>query len=239
MSTDVEDRVLELVVEVEDLLETDAEAALARASDSPADLTTHPEVRLCLARATALARGPEHARALLEALVADEPKFSEARHALALVYEELGDAPRAVEQFLAVRNLDAAQDAEDDLDLASIENRIVTCAEQVLGELPSPFRERLKDIPVLVEDRPSVALVREGFDPRSLGLFEGPDHAERGLGDASGNPTRIVLYSANLAAFVDPGDEEELAREVEITLLHEIGHYFGLDEDQVDALGLG
>ena len=52
-------------------------------------------------------------------------------------------------------------------------------------------------------------------------------------------PTRIVLYAANLAAYVDPDDEQELAREVEITLLHEIGHYFGLGEAEVEALGLG
>jgi predicted Zn-dependent protease with MMP-like domain len=120
-----------------------------------------------------------------------------------------------------------------------VEERIRVIAEKVLDELPVKFRRRLIGVPVLVEERPSEDLVRERFDPRSLGLFEGPTDAERQLGDTAPTPTRIVLYAANLAAFVDPEDEVELAGEVEVTLLHEIGHYFGLDEDELEALGLG
>jgi predicted Zn-dependent protease with MMP-like domain len=49
-------------------------------------------------------------------------------------------------------------------------------------------------------------------------------------------PTRIVLYTANLTASCQ--DQDELEREVEITVLHEVGHYFGLDEDDMERLGL-
>ena len=54
---------------------------------------------------------------------------------------------------------------------------------------------------------------------------------------AADRPTRIDLFTANLLASFP--DSQRLDEEIEITLLHEIGHYFGLDEDEVEALGLG
>jgi predicted Zn-dependent protease with MMP-like domain len=184
------------------------------------------------------ARGAAAGRRLLEALTHDEPEFAEARHALALAYEELGDHRGMVREFLAVRRLDSAGDAAEGVDLDGLRDRIFARATAVLEGLPAKFREPLAEIPVIVEDRPSKALVEDGFDPRGLGLFEGAEDAERRLGEVATAPTRIVLYAANLAAFVDPDDGEELEREVEITVLHELGHYFGLDEDEVAALGL-
>ncbi len=154
--------------------------------------------------------------------------------------EQLGDEKGAVRELLVVRELDQAADAAEGFDLAATEGLIVTTAVRVIEELPERFKKLLASVPIMVEERPSEALVREGFDPRSLGLFSGPDHAELSApGGSVPAPTRIVLYAANLAAFVDPTDAEELGREVEVTLLHEIGHYFGLDEEALDALGLG
>jgi predicted Zn-dependent protease with MMP-like domain len=120
-----------------------------------------------------------------------------------------------------------------------VEARIRDTAERVLNELPVKFRRRLIGVPIVIEARPSEDLVRNRFDPRSLGLFEGAVDEERQLSDSAGMLTRIVLYAANLLAFVDPDDEEDLAHEVEVTVLHEIGHYFGLEEDELETLGLG
>jgi predicted Zn-dependent protease with MMP-like domain len=234
-----EERLLDFVLGVEQKLETEPEASLKAAQNAPAELLDHPEVRLVTARAFAAARGANPARRLLEALTREEPDFAEAHHALALVYEELGDHRGMVREFLAVRRLDAEADAADGLDLAALRDRILARSAHVIEGLPEKFRAPLVEVPVLVEDRPSKALVSEGFDPRGLGLFEGADDAERRLGEGALAPTRIVLYAANLAAFVDPEDGDELEREVEITILHEVGHYFGLDEDEVEALGLG
>jgi predicted Zn-dependent protease with MMP-like domain len=237
-SDDLDDEVLSLVVGVEERLQRNPEEALDFADHAPPESAAHPEARLARARALVAARGASAGRRVLEILVNQEPEFAEARHELALVYEELGDREGAARELLAVRRLDADEDLAEGFDLAEIEGRIASCAERVLSELPAKFRDRLSSIPVLIEDRPSEALVREGFDPRSLGLFEGVEHAGE-LGDTVPAPTRIVLYAANLAAYVDPEDEQELAREVEITLLHEIGHYFGLGESELEALGLG
>ncbi|MCA9711264.1 MAG: metallopeptidase family protein, partial [Myxococcales bacterium] len=109
-------------------------------------------------------------------------------------------------------------------------------AARLLEGLPEPFASRLADVPVVLEPRPGAALVADGFDPRAFGLFEGPEDFGRRSHAVTDRPSRIVLFWANLLdAF---GDETQLHAEVEVTLLHEIGHFFGLDEDGVDALGL-
>jgi predicted Zn-dependent protease with MMP-like domain len=238
-SDDLERQVLDLVLHVEERLESNPLQALDLADQAAPESAAHPEVRLVRARAIGAAKGTDAARQVLEELVRQEPHFAEARHALALTYEELGQLEPCARELLEVRRLDAASDAAEGFDLARVEERIRVTAEKVLEELPAKFRLRLIGVPVLVEERPSEALVRERFDPRSLGLFEGPNDAERQLGGMAPTPTRIVLYAANLAAFADPDDEAELAGEVEVTLLHEIGHYFGLDEEELEALGLG
>jgi predicted Zn-dependent protease with MMP-like domain len=165
-----------------------------------------------------------------------EVRLAKAR---ALVAARGAEAGRAELESLEVRALDARADEESGFDFNRSADRMVAIARRVLGEIPLKWRARFTDVPIIVEERPSEDLVREGFDPRALGLFEGPDHAARTGGNSYVAPTRIVLYAANLAAFVDPNDDEELAAEIEITLLHEIGHYFGLDEDDLEKLGLG
>jgi predicted Zn-dependent protease with MMP-like domain len=238
-SEDLERQVLDLLLHVEEKLESNPLAALDIAEAAAPESAAHPEVKLARARAIAAAKGASAARPALESLVREQPQFAEARHTLALAYEELGELDSCTAELLEVRRLDAASDAAEGFSLDLVEERIRAIAEKVLAELPVKFRRRLIGVPVLVEDRPSEDLVRERFDPRSLGLFEGPTDAQRQLGDVAPTPTRIVLYAANLAAFVDPEDEDELAGEVEVTLLHEIGHYFGLDEEELEALGLG
>jgi len=238
-SDELEDRALDLVLEVEERLESNPLAALDIAEHAPPESAIHPEVRLARARALVAAKGPDSARVLLERLVEEEPDFAEARHVLALVLEQLGEHEAAIRELLVVRRLDEASDRQEGFTLKDVDGPITATAEAVLGGLPDRFKKLVADVPIIVEERPSEDLVREGFDPRSLGLFSGPTHADRSGPDVMPAPTRIVLYAANLAAFADPRDAEELRREVEITLLHEIGHYFGLDEDDLEALGLG
>ncbi len=236
---DLDERAFDLVLEVEEQLESNPLAALEIAEHAPPESAAHPEVRLARARAVMAAKGAEYARPLLQGLVDAEPDFAEARHVLAVVLEQLGQHPLAVQELLKVRELDQSADQAEGFDLALAEGPIVATAERVLAGLPERFKKLLASVPILVEERPSEDLVREGFDPRSLGLFEGPDHRERSGPSGIPAPTRIVLYAANLSVFADPNDTEEFEREVEVTVLHEIGHYFGLDEDELDALGLG
>lgn len=168
--------------------------------------------------------------------VAIDPKFSDAHHALGRVYEELGDRPKMIAHDLEVLALDEAVDEEAGLGSPEELELLAGEAEWVLSQLPEPFKGRIANVPVVLEARPPKSLVQEGFDPRALGLFEGETDHETHAAVGSGYPSRIVLFYANLLA--QCLDEDELKEEVKITLLHELGHYFGLSEEQVAELGL-
>lgn len=93
-------------------------------------------------------------------------------------------------------------------------------------DLPRRIRERIETIPVVCEKRPSRALVADGVDPDLLGLFVGNAYPEP---DSDPLPPEIMLFVANLWDEAG-GDEAEFRNQVRITLLHEIGHFLGLDE---------
>jgi predicted Zn-dependent protease with MMP-like domain len=192
----------------------------------------HPEVRYAQACVALEADGPASAEPLFRLVVQADPKHADAYYALAQLAAEREDDAVMVEHFLRVHALDARGDREARIGTRAELDHIETVARELLAALPSPFAEKLEPVPVVLERRPSRDLVRDGFDPRALGLFEGPTYGEQGVP----NPTRIVLFVNNLLA--DFPDDPELSEQVEITLLHEIGHYFGLDEDDMVRLGL-
>ena len=108
--------------------------------------------------------------------------------------------------------------------------------QQTVEELPQLWRERLTGVPLLVQRLPTEEMVRGGLDPRALGLFEGPMHADSEGIESTPQLTRIVLFAENLA--LDFPDAEEFEAQVRVTVLHELGHYFGLDEEDMVRLGL-
>ena len=108
--------------------------------------------------------------------------------------------------------------------------------QSTLRALPADLRDRLRDVPVLLEDLPGAQLLADNFSDDLLGLFEGPCHGERAL-DISTQPPTITLYLKNLRAEA-ADDPEAFRQEVRTTLLHEIGHYLGLDEADLHARDL-
>ncbi len=235
---DLEDRAIDAALHLEEKIESSPYSALVFAESMSPEMQAHPEVRLAKARALLAARGAEAAQGDLERLVADEPDFAEAKHLLGLVYEELGEeAPRS-RQMLEVLELDAKADEMEGFDFDATSERMIAVARRVLAKVPIKWRGLVSEIPIVVEERPNEEQVRQGVDPRVLGFIEGPDRTERVNSGATETPTRIVLFAANLAAIASADDEELLAAEIEITILHEICHYFGLDEDEVARLGL-
>ena len=108
--------------------------------------------------------------------------------------------------------------------------------QDALDELPPAVLERLRNVPLIADDRPSKEMVRDGTDPRILGLFHGLSMPhESTLGP--GFPDTIHLFSRNIERVCD--DERELREEIRVTVLHETAHYFGFDEDELARLGLG
>ena len=97
--------------------------------------------------------------------------------------------------------------------------------EKTLVTLPAEFREFLQNVEVGIEDVPSEALIEEGLEFDLLGVYIGAT-AES---DEWGFPDRVVLFQRNLEN-ISP-DEETLLKEVRDTLLHEVGHHFGMNED--------
>ena len=96
-----------------------------------------------------------------------------------------------------------------------------------LDSLPPGIAAALENIVVVVEDE-------HPDDPDLFGLYEGIPLPERG--DMAGElPDRITIFRLPLEDEFD--DPQELEREIRITVLHEIGHYFGLDEDRLADLG--
>lgn len=157
-------------------------------------------------------------------------------HLLGVAYSELDDLERCRTHFLRTLELDARAEANQEWLDAAAADSIAEQARRVLEELPDEYKQKLGNVLLVLEERPSRELVQEGFDPRAYGLFEGLDHAGQLNQLTAHQVTRIVLFAANLLA--DFPDPEELAREVRVTVLHEVGHFFGLDEDDLARLGL-
>ncbi|MGZ4314888.1 MAG: metallopeptidase family protein [Gaiellaceae bacterium] len=100
---------------------------------------------------------------------------------------------------------------------------------EALDSLPPRIADALRNVAVLVEDE-------HPDDPDLFGLYEGVPLPERGGGEPL-EPDRITLYRLPLeGSFPDPDVLEE---EIRITVLHELAHYFGIDEDRLDELGYG
>jgi predicted Zn-dependent protease with MMP-like domain len=113
--------------------------------------------------------------------------------------------------------------------------------EKVLDSIPVEFREKIRNLAVLVEDRPQPHRRRLGHtskigptkaDRRLLpGVFEGIPTTQRSVFDFRTGPNRIILYQKNIEAVCS--NEAEVRHEIRQTVLHELGHYFGMDEHQL------
>ena len=108
--------------------------------------------------------------------------------------------------------------------------------ETTLGALPAPLRERAQAVPVTFERRPNRQQRRDGIEPDTLGLFLGPEFAEE-TNTPLPLPPQIILFLENLWEQAE-GDEAQFDEEVHTTFLHELGHYLGLDEEDLTERGL-
>lgn len=105
--------------------------------------------------------------------------------------------------------------------------------EEAWLQIPKRFRRRVKNVSVEVEDRPSNEL-RARYGRGLLGLYQGVPLTERSTMWAHG-PDRIILYKRNIEAICR--SEADLRKQIRDTLLHELGHYFGMNEDQLEDSG--
>lgn len=189
------------------------------------------DLALDLAELALSAEDPAGARRWIEIAQTHAELHSDALHTLGRVHELTGDRAAMIAAWQEVRRLDLAAAPGA---LVISEDDVEQIALQTLAELPPQIREKLERVPILIDDVPSEALVGDGLDPRLLGLFQGTPMPDDGA--LAPTVTNILLFRGNLQrACVDA---DHLAEEIRITVLHETAHYFGLDEDDLEALGL-
>jgi predicted Zn-dependent protease with MMP-like domain len=109
--------------------------------------------------------------------------------------------------------------------------------ERALKSLPRRFKRRLKNIAVVVEDWADAATLNEmGIEPPDTlyGLYRGVDLTRRDSGYGNVLPDTITIYQGPIEADCD--DEEGMAELVREVVIHEVGHYFGLDDARLEEL---
>ncbi len=109
----------------------------------------------------------------------------------------------------------------------------------MLDRLPEEFRSRLYNVEIAIEKRPQKSQLKAmGLDPQRdvlYGLYEGTPLPERSSVYPPVLPDKITIFSEPLTRnFQDP---TELRKQIGITLMHEIAHYFGIDEKKIEGLG--
>jgi len=178
----------------------------------------------------------EPARDDAERALAIRPDLAEGHELLSKVLDHLGDEAGAGEHAEAAREIDPdvfpppLEVSDQDFDAV---------VERSLAELPAPVRKELEELPVLVEPLPSREILTSEhpvLSPDILGLFVGRHLLERRHDDVPGAPGAIFLFRKNLLRACE--DQEELAREIRVTVQHEVGHLLGLDEDDLEHWGL-
>ena len=116
--------------------------------------------------------------------------------------------------------------------------RFAELVEQALADVPQPFATHLEEIAVEIRSRPTRKQLRDsGLDDDELllGLYLGHPLTDRSVTETARLPDVILIFQEDIELVSDTQDD--LVREVRTTVLHEIGHHFGMDEDDLDALG--
>jgi predicted Zn-dependent protease with MMP-like domain len=121
--------------------------------------------------------------------------------------------------------------------------KFVKLVEEALDALPARFRKRIHNVAVLVEDLPpeqrpcrgsrnAGTIDADDAEDLVLGVFDGVPATEKSVFDLPAGPGRIVLYQKNIEAVCS--NEDEIRKEVRLTVIHELGHYFGMTEAQLE-----
>ncbi|CAN5192558.1 hypothetical protein BH09SUM1_BH09SUM1_07140 [soil metagenome] len=173
---------------------------------------------------------------MLEMASVDETEDPETWYYLGL------HALRRGQRRAAMSHFETAHELQDNRFFVPVEisdEDIVGIVQHLLGDLPAELHNALTNVPVIMEQSPSEELLFSAdppLDPLVLGLFDGTPITEMSSMDVVTSPTRIVLFLDNI--WLLGYDRSVLEEELWITLKHEIGHYFGLNEEELAERGL-
>jgi predicted Zn-dependent protease with MMP-like domain len=112
-------------------------------------------------------------------------------------------------------------------------------AARVLDDLPEEFREQLHNLEIVVQRRPSKhqleAMDLDSHEAVLYGLYEGVPLPDRSVFNPPILPDRITLFSESL--LTDFSNPDELREQIRFTVIHEIAHYFGMSDEEIEKLG--
>lgn len=112
--------------------------------------------------------------------------------------------------------------------------------EEAIASLPEAFRKKIDNVQFRVAESPTKRQARQdpgGREPTLYGLYEGTPYGDRGPDYNLRMPDRITIFKRAIER--DCPTRHEVIKCIQETVLHEIGHYFGLDDEQLDELGIG
>lgn len=204
------------------------EDALRLNPEEPEALLEHAVTLFDLARF-------EPAKKELTALASELPEDPWPPHYLGLLAEREGDDARARVLFAKATALDPTAFPAP---VTLSEDEFDTAVKAAIAQLPSHAKEQLGNVTISVEPFPDDESLKSGeVTPTILGVFHGTALDERSPLVAEHHTTaQIVLYQRNLERFAKSRDE--LIEQIGITVLHEVGHLLGLDEDELYDRGL-
>jgi predicted Zn-dependent protease with MMP-like domain len=173
---------------------------------------------------------------MFSSLLDDKGFVAYAHHHLGLLAERAGEFDRANHHFGRARELAPSAFAQP---ILLPQREFEAAVREALAELPADMREDLSGIPVTTADIPKDADLRVGETPLSptiLGLFRGPSLDESCEGLLTRPCRSVVVYRRNLARTAKTKDE--LITQLRVTLLHEVGHLRGEEDEELAARGL-
>jgi predicted Zn-dependent protease with MMP-like domain len=115
--------------------------------------------------------------------------------------------------------------------------RFARLVEEALRDIPKRFRDAMANVAVIVEDEPPPHVLEDmdmEEDDELFGLYEGTPLPERGSSYGNTLPDRISIYQNPIEESC--ADDEEVRVCVAETVIHEFGHYFGMDEEEIEAI---
>jgi predicted Zn-dependent protease with MMP-like domain len=113
--------------------------------------------------------------------------------------------------------------------------------EEAVRALPERFRAKIENVVFRVAESPNRRQSRSqdtaGHEPSLYGLYEGVPRTERSVEESLREPDRITIFKRAIER--DHRSRAAMVKCIQETVLHELGHYFGLDDNQLDQLGYG
>jgi predicted Zn-dependent protease with MMP-like domain len=180
----------------------------------------------------------DEAEQIFREVIAEEPDAAPPLYGLAQCLEFTGRLVEAEEVYEKSHSID---DEGFPLPIRMKREAFERVVQEAATMLPEDLREHLQRIPIVVQDLPSREILlsesdEEPITPAVLGLFVGPSLKEQSVFAQIMTPPTVFIYQRNLERFCQT--REELIHEIRLTLYHELGHFLGLSEEELEARGL-